>query len=91
MKIYHGSSNTDTFIYRSKGGFNMNMTINQDNLYLLLPSKVAWMADMLSEDKNVSIVEAMRLIYSSDIYKNLEKESTKMWHLGPVALYQGMI
>ena len=52
----------------------MNMTINQNNLYLLLPSKVA-----------------MRLIYSSDIYKNLEKESTKMWHLGPVALYQGMI
>ena len=40
----------------------MNMTINQNNLYLLLPSKVAWMADMLSEDKNVSIVEAMRLI-----------------------------
>ena len=36
----------------------MNMTINQNNLYLLLPSKVAWMADMLSEDKNVSIVEA---------------------------------
>ena len=46
---------------------------------------------MLSEDKNVSIVEAMRQIYSSDMYKNLEKESTKMWHLGPVALYQGMI
>lgn len=69
----------------------MNMTINQDNLYLLLPSKVAWMADMLSEDKDVSIVEAIRQIYSSDIYQSLEKESTKTWHLGPVALYQGMM
>ena len=68
----------------------MNLDINQDNLYLLLPSKVAWLADMLSEDKNISIVEAMRMIYSSDTYKQLENEATKMWHLGPVALYQNM-
>ena len=68
----------------------MNLDITQDNLYLLLPSKVAWLADMLSEDKNISIVEAMRVIYSSDTYKQLENETTKMWHLGPVALYQGM-
>ena len=69
-------------------GDKMNLDINQDNLYLLLPSKVAWLADMLPEDKNISIVEAMRMIYSSDTYKQLEKETTKMWHLGPVALYQ---
>ena len=66
----------------------MNLEINQSNLYLLLPSKVAWMAEWLSEDKNVSIVEAIKMIYSSDMYKRLEDESTKMWHLGPVALYQ---
>ena len=71
-------------------GDEMNLYINQDNLYLLLPSKVAWLADMLSEDKNISIVEAMRMIYSSDTYKQLENEATKMWHLGPVALYQSM-
>ena len=68
----------------------MNLDINQDNLYLLLPSKVAWLAGMLSEDKNISIVEAVRMIYSSDTYKQLESEATKMWHLGPVALYQEM-
>ncbi len=68
----------------------MNLDINQNNLYLLLPSKVAWLADMLTEDKGISIVDAVREIYSSDIYKQLENESTKMWHLGPVALYQGM-
>ena len=68
----------------------MNLDINQNNLYLLLPSKVAWLADMLTEDKGISIVDAVREIYSSDIYKQLEDESTKMWHLGPVALYQGM-
>lgn len=64
--------------------------VNQSNLYLLLPSKVAWMADMLSEDRNTSVVEAMRMIYSSDVYRRLEDESTKMWHLGPTALYQGL-
>ena len=68
----------------------MNLDINQDNLYLLLPSKVAWLADMLIEDKGISIVEAVKEIYLSDIYSQLEKESTKMWHLGPVALYQGL-
>ena len=62
--------------------------ITQSNLYLLLPSKVAWMAEWLSGDKNISIVEAIKMIYSSDMYRQLEDESTKMWHLGPVALYQ---
>ena len=65
--------------------------ITQSNLYLLLPSKVAWMAEWLSGDKNISIVEAIKMIYSSDMYKRLEDESTKMWHLGPVALYQELI
>ncbi len=68
----------------------MNLEITQKNLYLLLPSKVAWVADMLSEDKNVSIVEAVKEVYSSSFYKKLEDESTKLWHLGPVAIYQEM-
>ena len=69
----------------------MNLEINQSNLYLLLPSKVAWMAEWLSEDKNISIVEAIKIIYSSDMFRRLEDESTKMWHLGPVALYQELV
>jgi hypothetical protein len=66
----------------------MNLNINQSNLYLLLPSKVAWMAGWLSEDEKISITEAIRKIYTSDMYSRLERESSKMWHLGPVALYQ---
>jgi len=69
----------------------MNLEINQNNLYLLLPSKVAWMTEWLSEDKNISIVEAIKMIYTSDMYKRLENESTKMWHLGAVALYQELL
>ena len=68
----------------------MNLDINQNNLYLLLPSKVAWLANMLLSYKKIYMIEAMKSIYSSDIYSRLEDESTKLWHLGPVALYEEM-
>ena len=66
----------------------MNLDITQDNLYLLLPSKVSLMTEMLCDDTGMSVVEAMKRIYSSDTYRQLEHEDTKLWHLGPVALYE---
>ena len=66
----------------------MNLAITQENVHLLLPSKLSWMENMLAEDRGISIVEAMKLLYASDVYSRLEQESTKTWHLGPVALYQ---
>ena len=45
---------------------------------------------MLSEDKKISIINAIKEIYASDIYRRLENEETKLWHLGPVALYEEM-
>ena len=68
----------------------MNLNVTQDNLYLFLPSKVSWMAEMLAEEKKVSIVDAVKDVYLSDTYRRLEKETTKLWHLGPVALYEEM-
>ena len=68
----------------------MNLNVTQDNLYLFIPSKVSWMAEMISEEKNVSIVEAIKDVYLSDTYSKLENEATKYWHLGPVALYEEM-
>ncbi len=64
--------------------------ITQDNLYLILPFKVSWVADMLSADEHISTIEAIRRVYASDMYKELERESSKRWHEGPVALYQTM-
>lgn len=69
----------------------MNMTVSQDNLYLLLPSKMSWLANMLAEDKGISIVKAIKTLYSSAFYSRLADESTKLWHLGPVALYEEFI
>ena len=65
-----------------------NLDVTQENVHLLIPSKLSWMANMLAEDKGISIVEAMKMLYSSEVYARLEKESTKAWHLGPVALYE---
>ena len=65
--------------------------ITQDNLYLLLPFKVSWVADMLSADKHISTIEAIRRVYSSAMYKQLEQESTKRWHEGPLSLYQTIV
>ena len=64
------------------------MDVTQQNLYLLLPSKMSWLATMLAEDRGISIVEAMTILYSSSFYARLADESTKLWHLGPVALYE---
>lgn len=66
----------------------MHLEITQDNLYLLLPSKISLMTEMLCDDTGLSIVDAMKRIYASDTYQQLEQEKTKMWHLGPVALYE---
>ena len=52
---------------------------------------MAWLASMLADDENISIVDAIKKLYSSKLYKKLEDESTKIWHLGPVALYEEFI
>lgn len=62
--------------------------INQKNLYLILPGKVSRMAMMYAADSGLSLIEAMKRIYKSKIYRELEDESSKLWHYGPVAFYQ---
>ncbi len=61
--------------------------ITQQNLHLILPGKVSWLAEYLSKDYGCSLQESLRLIYRSNLYKKLADESTKYWHLGPVDLY----
>lgn len=66
----------------------MSATITQDNLYLLLPSKIGWLVKWMVEDSGVSITQAINRLYHSKLYKKLSTESTKYWHLGPVDLYE---
>lgn len=90
MKVYHGSTELVKNLEIRKANKNTIMIseINQNNLYLLLPSKISWLATMLAEEKNISLLSAIKKIYASKLYKKLQNESTKMWHLGPVALYE---
>lgn len=67
------------------------MNVTQENLYLLLPSKVSRLAVMLEEDDGSSLTQAVEQVYASALYRDLEREDTKLWHLGPVALYQAML
>ena len=50
----------------------MNLDITQDNLYLLLPSKVSLLAELFCDDTGMSIVDAMKRIYASSTYRQLE-------------------
>jgi len=65
----------------------MNTKITQDNLYMLLPLKIGWLAPWLSENKNISLTDAINRIYRSKLYKKLSTASTLYWQLSPVDLY----
>lgn len=65
----------------------MSAKVTQDNLYMFLPMKICWLAPWLSEDKGISLTEAINRIYRSKLYKKLSTASTQYWHLGPVDLY----
>lgn len=69
----------------------MNTEITQNNLYMLLPLKIGWLAPWLSEDKNISLPEAIGRIYRSKLYKKLSTASSLYWQLGPVDLYKELV
>ena len=73
---------------KSKREDMKNRQITQKNLYLILPGKVSRMAAMYAADFGLPIIEAIRRIYNSATYRELEDENSKLWHCGPVALYQ---
>ncbi len=62
--------------------------ITQETLHLILPGKVSQMALLYAKKVGVSAVEALKKIYMSQTYKDLEREETKLWHLGPVGLLE---
>ncbi|MBQ9649422.1 MAG: hypothetical protein IJV25_03280 [Prevotella sp.] len=62
--------------------------ITDKNVFLLLPGKVSAVVGKYVDENAVDLLDGLRKFYNSMTYKNLECEQTKMWHLGPVALYQ---
>jgi hypothetical protein len=42
----------------------------------------------IMEREDLPAVDAIKLLYLSKLYKKLEIESTKLWHLSPFALFE---
>ena len=62
--------------------------ITQDNVHLLLPNKVAKLADRLMQNGIATdMPTALTMVYSSPVYANMEHENTKYWWLGINALF----
>ena len=40
------------------------------------------------DKKNLSAVEAIKVLYASELYEKLEIESSKVWHFSPLALFE---
>ena len=53
-------------------------------LQMLVPMII----QVIIANKKIPAVEAIKLLYVSSLYQKLEIESTKLWHLSPLALYE---
>jgi len=40
------------------------------------------------DNKKLSNIEAANMFYNSEVYAMLENESSKLWHLSPLTLYE---
>lgn len=56
--------------------------ITDNNLYLLLPGKVSAVVEQYVQNHGGSLLDGLRKFYNSSTYRKLEKEQTKLWHLG---------
>ena len=60
--------------------------ITQRNLRSILPGKIVRLVTLISEKRGVPNMEALREFYSSEVYRNLEREETKYWWMSPEQL-----
>ena len=81
MILYHGSLE---IVKQTK--------ITQDNVHLLLPNKVAQLADRLMRcGMAPDMPTALSMVYASPVYAKLEEEKTKYWWLGVNALFHDLV
>ena len=53
-------------------------------LQMLIPMII----QVIIEKKDLPVISAVKSLYLSKLYEKLEIESTKLWHLSPLALYE---
>ena len=62
----------------------MNKIEFKATMQMLVPMII----QVIIEKKDIPAISAIKLLYISKLYEKLEKESTKLWHLSPLALYE---
>lgn len=61
--------------------------MTKDLFEVLLPIVSADLVDMIAERRSVSNDEAIKLLYTSQLYALLEDEETKVWYYSTPMLY----
>jgi len=61
--------------------------VTQDKVYSIIAMLTPGILQRLMEVRNINEEEAGKLLYNSELYKKLEIEETKLWHLSSFALY----
>jgi len=60
--------------------------VNQDNLRVLLPSKIALTIDEVARARGTDPTQEIAEFYGSEVYRRLEREATKYWCFSPAEL-----
>jgi hypothetical protein len=61
--------------------------VNQENLNVILPFITPGIIQLLMDKRQMTAEMASILLYNSRLYKLLEDEKTKLWHLSYPILY----
>ena len=61
--------------------------VNQENVNVVLTLITPGIIQMLMNNKEITAVAASMLLYNSNLCRILEDETTKLWHLSYVLLY----
>ncbi len=61
--------------------------MTKDMFEVLLPIVSADLVDMIADRRSVSDAEAIKLLYTSQLYALLEDEETKVWYYSTPMLY----
>lgn len=61
--------------------------VTQKNVHIFFPFKIAKIAVQIARKENISVTQAVEKFYNSKTEEKLADESTKLWQLGWVGLY----
>ncbi len=61
--------------------------MNSNGIKAMLEFIVPRLVRLIIEKQNVSETEALNVLYRSELYRQLERDETKLWHLSVPTLY----